>query len=348
MSIPGAIRWDAWYGKSGIAGDSESWVPAAVESTLGPKRFQFRMPWFGVPSSQYAVSINGGTQAIMDAEITYAAAAGVKYWAYCWYEPSNSSLMKAWALHQSSTIKNNVNWCMMLQESRANTSAYWTAHIPTWVSYFQQSNYQTVLSGRPVFYLFCDTVPFSGCAASVTALRAATIAAGLKTPYIVVLYGNPPTSASIMSTIGADAISDYQPKAGQSTTASNTDWPTAEAGMEAYWDAMRAAAPTGVVPICQTGWDTRPRHFLGTKLTNGRAHVGEAVYVTMPTQTQLTAHFQAAATYVNTTYPTACPSGLILIYSWDECDEGGNALIPSYSAGGPVTTALNAFSAVTW
>jgi hypothetical protein len=42
------------------------------------------------------------------------------------------------------------------------------------------------------------------------------------------------------------------------------------------------------------------------------------------------------------------PSKAILIYSWDECDEGGNAIIPTWTGGAPDTSRITALQKVAW
>ena len=64
----GAIRWDAWYDPA------DGKVAQAVERSLGPAEFHYRMPFFGRETGPNSVRINGDSQAIMDQEI--AAAAG--------------------------------------------------------------------------------------------------------------------------------------------------------------------------------------------------------------------------------------------------------------------------------
>ena len=102
--------------------------------------------------------INGDQQSVMDAEINYAASAGLKYWAYCWYgqQTPASPMQNAWNLHQSSVVKGGMNWCSLLQFGRIGPFSLWNANIPTYISYFQQANYQPVLTNRPLVYLFID------------------------------------------------------------------------------------------------------------------------------------------------------------------------------------------------
>jgi hypothetical protein len=356
-TIPGAIRWDAWYG--GGSG-SEPTVNQQVANSLGPQRWQSRAPWFATPPSAFSNAINGNAQAVMDAEIGYAASAGLKYWAYVWYgqETPASQLQNAWALHQSSSVKANMNWCLMLQFSRMGPASFWNANIAAYVSYFQQANYQTVTVAaavRPLVYVYIDdlthlTTDWGASWANVqtafNALRTATTGAGLATPYIVLLNGTPANAASYVTQTSADAISNYT---GGVVAGVAMPWATYETGVEAFWASMGATG-TPIVPIAQTGWDRRPR--LQTPPSFGgagqRAWFGANVYIVPPTGAQLTTHLQAAVSYV-VANPTQCPSKAILIYSWDECDEGGSAIIPTYGTGsGPDTGRITALQGVTW
>ena len=70
--IVGAIRWDGWYG--------DGTVTKAVEASLGQPKYHFRLPWFAQLQSDGSVRINGDSQAIMEQDIAYAAAARLNYW----------------------------------------------------------------------------------------------------------------------------------------------------------------------------------------------------------------------------------------------------------------------------
>jgi hypothetical protein len=343
-TIPGAIRWDAWYG--GGSG-SEANVNQRSAAALGPQRWQSRAPWFASPPSPATNVINGNQQATIDAEIGYAASAGLKYWAYCWYgqQIPPSPMMDAWNLHQSSKVKNSMNWCMLLQFSRIGPSSFWQTNIPTYVSYFLQSNYQLVLSGRPLLYVFIDNArvlaanwgnSWTNVEKAFNELRTATIAAGMASPYIVIMNGNHVDAASYSTQTGADAISNY--RSGNPGVA--TPWPMYEGSIESYWAAMGATG-TPIVPIAMTGWDPRPRAHMSPNST------GVPRYAVAPTADQLTAHLQAAVSYV-VSHPSQCPSKAILIYSWDECDEGGNAILPTWTGGEPDTSRISALQRVDW
>jgi hypothetical protein len=346
--VVGAIRWDAW-GAAGQPGGATGVVNAAVRSTLGPSQWQSRMPWFGVPTSPYTVSIAGNQQATMDAEIVYAKSAGLNYWAYCWYGPTDP-MMQSWARHQSSSVANNMNWCLLLQFSRLGGASGMSAVQSAFVGYMQQTNYQKVLSGRPLIYLFMDDLThlasdwggsYANVQTSLNALRNACTSAGLANPYIVIMYGTPMTAYSIMGSVSADAISNYTAPSAPGQPAAYSAQITSDA---AFWATM-AATGASIVPIVQTGWDTRPRKQNPPYFAKQPPGAGMLNYVAAGTPTQVASDFQAAITYVGSN-PAACPSKAILAYSWDECDEGGSALIPTYTSGGPNHAILDAVGLV--
>ncbi len=72
-AIVGAIRWDGWY--------RDGAVTKAVEASRGQPKYHFRLPWFGQLQSDRSVRISGDSQATMEQELAYAAAARLNYWA---------------------------------------------------------------------------------------------------------------------------------------------------------------------------------------------------------------------------------------------------------------------------
>lgn len=353
-SIPGAIRWSPWYGSpNGVS----------VQRTLGPTTWQTRMPFFGTVNSPYDVTINGNQQATIDAEIEYGKNGGIKYWAYLWYKGTGSTLgapydpmMNAWQLHQSSTVKNDMNWALMLPLGDITGASWFTSNQATLISWFQQSNYQKVLTGRPVFYIYIDNYNTdlstywgnsnANVASAISSFRSAVTTAGVATPYIILMYGT--GGAQDAQQIGADATSNYIGNLG--TVGQATTWASAEANLETYWSQLASQATTysiGMVPIAMDGWDTRPRsqNIVAWENSNHN-HFGQSIYVVAPTASQLTTELQDCANFVAAN-PSTNPSQLILIYAWDECDEGG-CIMPLYSSSGPNLTKLNALAAVSW
>jgi hypothetical protein len=215
----------------------------------------------------------------------------------------------------------------------------------------QQKNYQTVIEGRPLLYFLMDSAKsieewegYNGIGTSLNQFRNAAQDLFGRNPYIVLLGGHPDDASKAARSSGCDAISTYVPimKGG-----SPISWQVQEDNIERLWAAY-AATGVPVVVNCATGWDQRPRLEMSRASNSGRQDVTERLdYTTIPTSQQLTAHLQAAANFTRN-HQNECPSQCVLIYSWDECDEGGNAIIPSYSASGPNPSVLAAVRGVKW
>jgi hypothetical protein len=352
-TIPCAIRWDAV--DTGV-GNS---INSDITRTLSPVRYWSRAPWYATPDGPNSLRIDGNSQAIMDQEITYAHDAGLTCWVYLWYGATHP-MQNAWRLHQSSAIRNDVNWAQMEQFGNLLGSADFSAKTPLIISYMEQKNYQTVLDGRPLWFLYADSNfarqladhwgnHTANFAAAVAAFRGAVKAAGVANPYIVMVNGN----ASVAASLGVDAVSSYIPDFGPPATAK--PWPTVAASIASYWSRLgSAAAAAGIqtVPVAATGWDTRPRkeHIVSWEASIRKPHEDLGVYDVLPTPAQLAAELQNAVSFVIAN-PRLVASKLILIYAWDECDEGGNCLIPHYDPahpGVPDTSILDAFKTVRW
>ena len=58
---------------------------------------------------------------------------------------------------------------------------------------------------------------------------------------------------------------------------------------------------------------------------------------------EIAGHVRAAVAFARS-HPDACPSSTVLIYSWNECDEGGSVLCPTWTEDGPTHGILDAVS----
>ena len=324
----GAIRWDAWY-------DPASQVGAAVEKTLSPAEFHHRMPFFGKEISVDKVAINGNDPTLFDHELTSASRMGLNYWAYCWYPP-NSTLRNAWNLHQRSSSRNLMNWCMLWQTSWMNDPSEFGEDLSPLLRLIQQRNYQKVFDDRPLIYVYIDQIGIKPGSESpillnarnvLSRLRAQCESSGLPRPYITVLR-NPPFEAGLFrSEILADAISAYAeyPPAGEDVPFSALDLK-----VRASWLEMTRVAGA-VIPLVMTGWDRRPRqqsHVFWEPIPKNDTK--QINYVHEATSFEVSSAITAACSFVNE-HPTECLAKAILIYSWNECDEGGGALIPTFN-----------------
>ena len=342
--IAGAIRWDAWYSQS----DSSA---VAAQNALSPQQWQFRAPWFAKVSNPYMLRTTG-TQADMDLECQFAANAGLKYWTFDRY-PSGSGFTVAWNLYQSSLNNNLVNWCWMTDDSVLGSTSNYTAAVNLLVSQFQQSNYQKVLTNRPLMYWNQTAISgywggnYANLSPALAALQSACTSAGLGNPYIVICGGLPGAS-NLATLIGAGAVSAYLPLT--PVAAQPNPYSALVESAEGFWTQMASYFST-IVPCCATGWDTRPRKQNPVPwdvASYAPAYSRLLNYVTPGTPSQIAGHIQDAVNYVIAN-PSKCPSTAILIYSWTECDEGGGCMIPTLGdppQTGNTTNLLTAISAV--
>jgi hypothetical protein len=342
-TIPGAIRWDAWYAPGDVNTD--------VDKSLGPPEWHSRAPWFARPTASDSISIDGGQQTTIDAEVRYAVEARLQYWAFVWYG-AKSPMQSAWRLYQSSKLRNQIKWCLLLAVSNQGGAKGFKSSSPEYIGYLTQPNYQTVLGGRPLLYVLMDSDKsveawegYGGIASSLRDFRRGAQLSGTADPYVVLLRAPAKDAAEAAQACSFDAISTYVPimKPGYPLS-----WEEQERSVERVWQDY---ADTGfpMVLNCVTGWDQRPR--LEKAQRQPEAHQGVAEsrynYTIPPTANQVTAHLQLGVDYV-LKHPKACPSRTLLIYSWDECDEGGNAIVPSYSPRGPNTSMVDALRRVNW
>lgn len=293
----GAIRWDAWLGD----GDS---VGVQVDTDMSPNHWHYRAPFYTNEVSATKVVINASTQAIIDQEIAYAKGAGINYFAYVLYF---DSLETALNLHLSSAHKNDVNYCFIFDD---NSLAAMTTTNTNWIiARFKDSNYQKVMSGRPLVYVFGESgVP------DLTPLVTAAVAAGEGSPYFVDMNNN-------MSSPTPNAYSNYSITNGGTSTG------------EAFADLMTLARNTYMghnkgVPLVSAGWDGRPR------VENPVSWAQTSWYANWfleGTPQQIAMELSQAILDVQNN-PSQFEANTILIYAWNEFDEGG-WICPGLSTG---------------
>jgi len=144
----GAIRWDAWYDPK------DGTVAQAVERSLAPAEFHYRMPFFGKETGPNSVRINGNSQEIMDREIACAAQAGLAYWAFCAYAPS-SPLSNALHLYLSSARRSAIGFCLVTELK--SSIDYFKEQTECEIASMREPGYMTVLNGRPLYYVLSSS-----------------------------------------------------------------------------------------------------------------------------------------------------------------------------------------------
>ena len=339
--IIGAIRWDAWHTPwSKVKPDAGDGPVAAMMASLSPQQYHYRAPFFARVTGENELRIDGYTPAIMDQEIAFAKAGKLDYWAFLLYDES-SPMSQGLSLYLSNAHRRDVGFCAIAQ---GNTFGFGNAQsfekgVARVVKLMAEPGYVRVLQGRPLLYLFDVTdkqLNAWGGAESAKkrfdGLRDAAKAAHVGDPYIVILDFKREHGKQIMEAVGAQAISSYVTQGG-GKAASYADLARSAHG---FWDRC-AATGAPVVPIAVAGWDRRPRieHPVPWESWQ-KPGVGMDAYYQMPSPQELAAHIRDAMEWT-LQKGAQSPARAVLIYAWNEHDEGG-FLCPTLNPDGSANT----------
>jgi hypothetical protein len=172
---------------------------------------------------------------------------------------------------------------------------------------------------------------------TIDAFRTRVQQAGLGNPYIIVQDFSPQNAKAAAVTLGADAISTYL----IGNPGNGTPYINLAADAEGFWNKQKSTG-AAVVPLVVVGYDRRPRvQNPGPWETCQQNCPGIDIYYQQATPQELKNHLQSAIAWTANNASTD-PSKLILIYAWNENDEGG-WLVPTLSEG---TKKINALSQV--
>ena len=142
-------------------------------------------------------------------------------------------------------------------------------------------------------------------------------------PYLVMQDWSPATAQHYVQHLGADAVGAYASD-GRGKAAPFKDL---AAHTQHWWNDFRLTG-SPVVPLATSGWDPRPRIEIPTPWHD---YGSPDYYYTTPTPQELADHLQAALDWVKA-HPETAPAKAVLIYAWNEFDEGG-WLAPTLSEG---------------
>lgn len=322
----GAIRWDAWTGGE---------ITTVVEHTLTPKKYQFRLPWFAEVSGDGRVRIDGARPGVMEEEIDFAARAGLDYWAFLLY-PESSSMSRALELYRRSARRERIDFCVILHATLGVSEADWPRERDRVLRLLREPGYQKVLDGRPLVYAF--QMPDEGGNARFAELLRVARATGLS-PYWVYMGWNPVADYRRESPRGFDAVSAYA-----YSGADDTFSKLCETVETRYWRTA-AAAKIPFVPLVTTGWDKRPRQDYPVPWEKNQNYHTQKVFPGTATPGEIAAHLTAALRFSREDRELYA-ADTIIIYAWNEHDEGG-WLAPTWTPGGnPDTGRIDALARV--
>ena len=302
-----AIRWDAWTGGE---------ITVQVEKTLGPAKYHHRLPWFSKIISENQVVIDGSPQEVMDREIEWAASSGIDYWAILVY-PEGSSMSGAIKQYMKSPVRSKVKFCMILSNTMNSSAGDWISERNRIKEYILDPNYQKVMNGRPLLYVFNAENIIKNHMNRIEELRAIFKREGVD-PYWVFMGWNPANDWVKAKEAGFDAVTCYAYGGSQATF---DDF--SAAAEEKYWSKADQAG-AAQVPLVTSGWDKRPRidHPVSWEPKTSESYHSRTDWPPPPKPGELAGHLKRAISFVSL-HPGSCESKAILIYAWNEYDEGG-------------------------
>ena len=270
----------------------------------------------------------------MDREVDFASEAGLDYWAFLIY-PESNPMSTALKQYLRSSNRNEIGFCLILHNTLKASEEEWPRERARAVALLKEPGYQTVLDDRPLVYAFTGSdFPFQRFAEFLTSAREA----GLN-PYAVFMGWNPASDFRQVVKKGFHAVSAYA-KGSNQTKFSHL----AEAVEQEYWEcAARSKVP--YIPLVTTGWDKRPRKDHPVSWETGHGYHQQDVFPSRATPTEIASHLGNAISFVES-HPHICAANAIVIYSWNEHDEGGWLTPTRGTDGKPDTTRLDAIRRV--
>ncbi|MCC6353451.1 MAG: hypothetical protein IT577_06170 [Verrucomicrobiae bacterium] len=340
--LVGAIRWDAWYGTL----PPSARPPASVEfpgfdptrnrkvsqdpggetqRSLAAEPWRYRWPFFTTLSADgTAQSFNENRPEIIEREIDYAARGGVDYWAFTAY-PEASPLSYTLKTFLSCRNRDKIRFSLFVPMWPAYgrlpdvgaERTYW-AHLLRMVG---QPNYLKVSGNRPVLFMgfFNDALAEKVLAGPWPSFAKEIAACGLGKPYLVFCDGSPKAAKKYCDMFEGDALSAYAKSDGRAKAAPFADL---AAHAEAFWASCEETG-TPAVPICMTGWDRRTRVMNPVSWESFHLKPdADQYYYRRGTAQEIAAHVGRGVEWFKK-HPGQKGAELVLIYAWNEFDEGG-------------------------
>lgn len=326
----GAINWNAIIPQPSFFG-------AYALNTLSHKDYHYRLPYF-VEKDGDAIVFPEYSQELADRELQYAIDAGLDYFAYVWYAeaplrekpfaavPRSADwhrLNDARRWYQQSALRHRLNMCAILRPGEMNPEDFSPLHET------MQEPYYETLDGRPLVYLFASAPEAKLAMETLDALAEKRHA---ERPFFAqIAWGD-----AVPDTGGRkpDALTRYAWSASE-PVATFADL----AATELTAEQRRAAAGFPMLPHLTTGWNPRPRIARPVPWT----HYPDREYAADMRPAEMLDAARNLKAWLETK-PAAVVKDQLLVFAWNEFEEGG-WLCPTLGADGlPDTTRLEAFA----
>ena len=199
----------------------------------------------------------------------------------------------------------------------------------------REPGYQTVLGGRPLVYaLTGEDFPVERSRDFLNKARKQG-----HQLYCVFMGWHPAADIKKSKPLGFDAVSSYA-KPGNQPDFSDLFKVTEK---DCWANAVYGQAP--YIPILTTGWDKAPRQDNPVSWERGSDYHSQKVFPSRATPDEIASHLGSALAFVRK-HTDLCEAQAVIIYAWNEYDEGG-WLAPTRSPDGtPDTSRLEAIKRV--
>lgn len=299
----GAIRWDAWHG-------DDTSIGKAVERSLGQEKWKDRWPTFQTNESD-GIEFNEARPEIVEEEMRLAQDAGIDYWAFMFYG-RQSPMGRVLEQYLRSSAQ-GPKFALVVQVGRLLTAG--AAEIASDMqSLTNHPRYLKTRDGRPLIFMYVadPKLKLETVLPAFKRLAANAKAGGTAAPRFVVMSFSTDQARAIAAAADSNDISTYASHG----SARGGAYRELASGAEKLWD-RQASTGANVVPIIMSGWDPRPRIERPTGFDSG--YPGGAYYLS-PTPMELATHLDNGIKWVLRHPDGPCT---VIIYAWNEYDEGG-------------------------
>ena len=326
----GAINWDC-------SRPSTTFFGGFATRSLGPRQFRDRTPYYAKVVGEDRIEYADRTLAEYETELRYAIDAGIDYFAYCWYDaqpatnhvrsgaavaaadPHLHELTRARRLHLQSPLRDRIGLCAIL----VACGPYTDGALEELADAMRDPCYEKV-GGRPLLYIF--ERPWEEVLKRLCAICRAR---GAGDPYAVRIFNGAPSGDSP----GIDAYGAY------ACTERSATWEGLQSASLRN-NAARAAAGKPIVPHWTVGWDPTPRVLHPVPWCG----YPKTTFHPPATEEQLVFAARGMRAWMDAN-AAACPTGKMLVFAWNEFEEGGWICPTLGRDGSPDFTRRDAFAA---
>ena len=306
----GAVNWDCSL-------PSSTYFGKYATRSLSPECYRDRTPYYAHLIAPDRIDYHDRTVAEYETEMRYAVEAGIDYFAYCWYdrEPKTEhvenglaaavdahvpELIRARMRHLLSPLREKLHLCAIL----ITCHPYGDEELRALADAMRDPGYEKI-GGRPLVWLFPGQwQPL------IERLRKICREAGVPDPFAVLMTAGP-NAVAPEDAAKVQAISAY------ACGATARTWEElCAANLAANEKRLESGLPC--IPHFPMGWDPGPRILNPVPWCS----YAEGPYAPVSSREQLLAGAREFKTWI-AGHRAQCVPGHLLVFAWNEFEEGG-------------------------